>query len=153
MNSVDWGYKMEYLKRIPVTVARQIDYLLQQVIMGQSYLSGMHPIGQILNFDDRREFQNRGTKHMHAQIHVVYDPKIDKSNDSKVIEFIDKCITCALPDEEKYPEINKLVRKVQTHHHTTTCRKKKGVTCRFNAPWTPSIEHRIVCCEENMKMK
>ena len=155
-NSVDWGYKMEYLKRNPVTVARQIDYLLQQVIMGQSYLSGMHPIGQILNFDDRREFQNRGTKHMHAQIHVVDDPKIDESNDSKVIEFIDKCITCALPDEEKYPEINKLVRKVQTHHHTTTCRQKKRVTCRFNAPWTPSIEHRIVCCEENkdeMKVK
>ena len=153
---MDWGNKMECLKRNPVTVARQIDYLLQQVITGQSYLSGMHPIGQILNFNDRREFQNRGTKHMHAPIHVVDAPKIDESNGIEAIEFIDKCITCALPDEEKYPEINKLVRKVQTHHHTTTCRKKKGVTCRFNAPWTPSMETRIVRCEENideMKVK
>ena len=71
---------------------------------------------------------------MHAPIHVVDAPKIDENNDSEVIEFIDKCITCALPDEETYPEMNNLVRKVQTHHHTTTCRKKKGVTCRFNAP-------------------
>ena len=33
---------------------------------------------------------------------------------------------------------NALLNKVQTHHHTTTCRKKKGVRCRFNAPWPPS---------------
>ena len=65
-------------------------------------------------------------------------------------EFIDKYILCALSDEEKYPEMNKLVRKVQIHHHTTTCRKKKGVRCRFNAPWTPSMEIRIVGCEENI---
>ena len=83
---------------------------------------------------------------MHAPIQIVDAPKIDENNNSKVIEFIDKYITCALPDKEK----NKLVRKVQTYHHTTTCRKKKGVTCRFNAPWTPSMETRIVCCEENI---
>ena len=63
---------------------------------------------------------------MHASIHIVDAPKINENNNSKVIEFIDKYITCALPDEEKYPEMNKLVRKVQTHHQTTTCRKKKG---------------------------
>ena len=27
---------------------------------------------------------------------------------------------------KKYPEINNLVKKVQTHHHATTFRKKKG---------------------------
>ena len=91
-------------------------------------------------------------EYMHAPIQIVDAPKIDENNNSKVIEFIDKYITCALPDKEK----NKLVRKAQTYHHTTTCRKKKGVTCRFNAPWTPSMETGIVCCEENideMKVK
>ena len=91
---------------------------------------------------------------MHASIHIVDAPKINENNNSK---FIDKYIKYAIPDEEKYPEMNKLVRKVQTHHHTTTCRKKKkGVTCRFNAPWTRSMETRIICCEENideMKVK
>ena len=62
-------------------------------------------------------------EHMHASIHIVDAPKINENSNSK---FIDKYIKCALPDEEKYPEMNKLVRKVQTHHHTTTCRKKKG---------------------------
>ena len=65
-------------------------------------------------------------EHMHAPIHVVDALKIDENNDSEVKEFINKYILCALSDEEKYSEMNKLVRKVQIHHHTTTCRKKKG---------------------------
>ena len=65
-------------------------------------------------------------EHMHAPIHVVDALKIDENNDSEVKEFVDKYILCALSDEEKYSEMNKLVRKVQIHHHTTTCRKKKG---------------------------
>ena len=65
-------------------------------------------------------------EHMHAPIHVVDALKIDENNDSEVKEFIDKYILCALSDEEKYSEMNKLVRKVQIHHHTTTCRKEKG---------------------------
>ena len=119
----------------------------------------MHPIGQILNFDDRREFQNRETELMHAPIHIVVDEKnedkklrtkIDKNEDSEVVKFIDKYITCALPDETKFPEMSNLVKKLQTHHHTTTCRKKKGVACRFNAPWAPSDKTRIVRSEEKI---
>ena len=60
---------MSYLKRNPVTVARQVDYMFKQV-WGKIILSGMHPIGQILNFDDRREYQCRGTKHFHPPLHV-----------------------------------------------------------------------------------
>ena len=47
-------------------------------------ICGMHPIGQILNFDDRREFQNRVTEHMHAPFHVVDAPKIDEKEDEEV---------------------------------------------------------------------
>ena len=96
----------------------------------------MHPIGQMLNFDDQREFQHRGAEHMHAAVHIVHAPKIDENEDSEVVEFTDKYITCALPDATKYPEMSNLVKKVQTHHHTATCRKKKGVAHRFNAPCT-----------------
>ena len=53
VNSVDWGTKMNYLKRNPVAVTKQIDYLFQQ-LLGRVILSGMHPISQILNFNDRR---------------------------------------------------------------------------------------------------
>ena len=84
VNGMDWSTKVKYLKRNPVTVARQIDYVFKQ-LWGKVILSGMHPIGQILNFDDRREFQNRGTEHMHAPIHVVDAPKIDENEDEEVV--------------------------------------------------------------------
>ena len=80
-------------------------------ILGQSYLEWHALIGQILNFDDTRHFQNRGTEHIYVPIRIVDAPKIDENNDSQVIEFIDKYITCVLPDEEKYTEMNKLLGK------------------------------------------
>ena len=87
---------------------------------------------------------------MYVPIHIVDVPKIGEDEDSNVVEFIDKYITCALPDEPKYPEMSNLVKKVQSQHHTTTCRKKKGVKCRFNASWAPSDKTRIVHSEEKI---
>ena len=46
--------------------------------------------------------------------------------------------------------MSNLVKKVQTRHHTTTGRKKKGLMCRFNAPWGPTDKIRIVCSEEKI---
>ena len=86
---------------------------------------------QIVNCGNRREFQTRGTEHMQAPVHILDAPKIDENEYSELVTFIDKNIKCALPDETKYPEMNNLVKKVQTHHHTTTCRKKMSIACRF----------------------
>ena len=58
VNAMDWSPKVNYLKQNPVTVAKQIDYVFKQ-LWGKVILSGMHPISQILNFDNKREFQNR----------------------------------------------------------------------------------------------
>ena len=43
---------------------------------------------------------------MHVSIHIVDAPKIDENEDSEVVEFIDKYITCTLPDATKYPEMS-----------------------------------------------
>ena len=69
-------------------------------LQGKNILSGMHPVGKILNFDDQSEFQNRGTEHMHAPIHIVDVPKIEENEDSELVEFI------------KYPEMSNLVKKL-----------------------------------------
>ena len=136
--------------RNAVTVARQIDYVFKQ-LWGKIILSGMQPICQILNVDDQKEFQYRGTEHMHAPIHIADAPKIYENEDSEMVEFIDKSITCVLPDETKYPEMSNSVKKVQTNHYTTTwCRKKKGAVCRFNSPWALSSKIKIVCSEEKI---
>ena len=147
VNKMDWSQKVQYFKRNPVTVARQIDHIFNKVFP-KMLMSGMHPIGQILNYDDRREFQHRtGLEHVHAQVHIKDAPRInenDSSNDQEVVDFIDKYITCSLPDKDEHPKLHSLVNTVQKHHHTTTCRKKSGSRCRFKAPWPPSEETCIV---------
>ena len=134
IKNMDRHTKCQYFKRNPVTVARQIDHIFSQ-LWGKVILSGMHPLGQILNYDDRSEFAQRGIEHFHAILHVVDAPVIDKDPDEKVIEYIDNHITCQKPDDA---ELCKEVEAKLTHKHTFTCRKKKGVTCRFNAPWPVS---------------
>ena len=65
----------------------------------------------------------------------VYSMINKESNNNQLFEFImANCITYALPEEAKYPEMSSFVKKVQTHHHTTTSGKKMGVACRYNAP-------------------
>ena len=76
-------------------------------------------------------------------------PKLDEYKDSKVTEFIDQYRTCSLPRKSKYSELNDLVKTPQSHHHTETCRTKKGVICRFNAPWPVTNETLIICKTEN----
>ena len=58
-----------WFKRNPVTVARQIDYIFRQVF-GKVLFSSMHPIGKVLNFDAKNEYQNRGPHHSHFFVHV-----------------------------------------------------------------------------------
>ena len=56
-------------KKTLFTVARQTDYTFRQ-LWGKVMFGGMYPIGQILNYDERREFQNRWTEYMHPLIHA-----------------------------------------------------------------------------------
>ena len=46
--------------------------------------------------------------------------------------------------------MSNLVKKVQTHHQATTCRKNNNLVCRFNASWAPSDKTRIVHSEEKI---
>ena len=46
--------------------------------------------------------------------------------------------------------MSNLVKKVQPHYDSTTCRKIKEVVCRFNAPWAPSNKTRIIRFEEKI---
>ena len=95
INNMTWKNKVSYMKINPVTVARQIDYRFKQ-LWTKLLLSGMHPVGQILNYDDKREYQGRGTQHVHAPVHIKDAPKLDKERDDEIVRFIDKYVTCAL---------------------------------------------------------
>ena len=115
------------MKRNPVTVARQIDYIFRP-LLGKVLLGGMHPIGQILDYDERRGFQNKETEYIHAPIYVFDARRLDEDDETKddeVVSCIDKYKLCSIPNEEAHPTLSYLVKEVQTHYHTTSCRKNK----------------------------
>ena len=139
VQNMDWNTKRNWLQRNPLTVARQIDYIFEQ-LWGKVILSGAHPIGQILNYDRRKEMQGRGTEHFHAAVHVKDAPKIDTDTDEECKAFINKYISCAIPDPDEDKKLYDLVLSRQVHHHTRTCKKNKRKSCRFGYPRPPSPE-------------
>ena len=66
VSEMDWNTKVNYLKRNPVTVARQIDYVFKQ-LWGNVILSRMHPIG-VENWILKIEGSSKIEKHMHEHI-------------------------------------------------------------------------------------
>ncbi len=136
IDEMDWMEKNQWLQRNPVTVARQIDYIFEQ-LWGQVILSGVHPVGQILNYDIRKEMQGRGTAHYHSALHVKNAPKLDQASDEEFAAFAHKYISCTIPDPVAEPKLYELVTKRQRHYHKNTCKKNKIEDCRFGYPKPP----------------
>ena len=61
----------------------------------------------------------------------------------EVIEFIDRTISCALPDETSILTEDDI--KLQRHKHTHTCYKRKSFRrCRFGIPYPPMVSTQIL---------
>jgi hypothetical protein len=60
-------------------------------------------------------------------------------SDEEIVTFIDRYVSCALPDDE--PEFKQKVLQSQKHNHSNYCRKKND--CRFGFPKPPSNETLI----------
>lgn len=101
-------------------------------------LSPARPLREIADYFFRVEFQQRGSPHIHCLLWVKDEPKIGKDLDDVVIDFIDKYVTCSIPDKSN--ELCSTVQTVQQHskRHTKSCRKK-GTTLGFNFPRNPSL--------------
>ena len=125
--------KSTWLRRNPVTAARHFQYRLNTFF--QEFLkSTAKPLGEIADYGNRIEFQVRGSPHAHCVIWVKDAPRFGECDDSEVCEFIDKYISCDIPNEEG--KLKDLVLLLQQHKHASYC--KRGNRCRFSFPHPPS---------------
>ncbi|XP_072565389.1 uncharacterized protein [Paramormyrops kingsleyae] len=142
---LDWSERCALLKNNPVTAARMFDYrfhcFLKDVIMSEA-----QPIGKIVDYFYRVEFQQRGSPHTHCLFWVEDAPKVGKDDEDEVSAFIDHYVTCEMP--EGNDEMHEIVCSVQQHskRHSKTC-TKKGKTCRFNFPRPPSNRTFVSSCK------
>ncbi|XP_013856318.1 uncharacterized protein LOC106512195 [Austrofundulus limnaeus] len=138
VDNLDWAQKCDLLKNNPVTAARMFDHrfhcFLKDVLMSPS-----QPIGKIIDYFYRVEFQQRGSAHTHCIFWIEDAPQLGINTDEEVIAFIDKYITCDLPPETD--PLFEIVSSVQMHSkkHSKSC-KKQHTKCRFNFPRPPSTK-------------
>ena len=92
----------------------------------------MKPIGKIIYYAIRIEFQMRDSPHAHCLLWTSDCPQLTEDNIQDYIDFIDQHVSDELPDISYDPELYRLVNFYQRHSHSRTCCKYKNVECRFD---------------------
>jgi hypothetical protein len=104
---------------------------VNEVLYGEA-----HPVGKIVDFKYKIEFQQRGSPHAHIVICVKEAPTITEHTKVQVKEFVDIYVTCALPEDQD--DLRSTLETVQMHTHSIAC-QKSGKQCRFGFP-LPAME-------------
>ncbi|KAJ8034442.1 ATP-dependent DNA helicase PIF1 [Holothuria leucospilota] len=138
--TISWTDHCKIIASNPVTAARMFEHRVQALI-SHVILSPAQPIGEVVDYFYRVEFQQRGWPHIHCLFWVKNAPRIDQSTDTEVATFINQYVTCKMPLPTQDPELHEIVSSVQVHskNHSKSC-KKGGKRCRFNFPQLPSLE-------------
>ena len=140
LENLNWEEKCKLIQSDPVTCARHFDYQVNQFLR-KFLMSNAAPLGKLVDWFYRVEYQQRGSPHIHMLIWLEDAPVFGVDNDIEVIEFIDKIISCKRPTDNA--ELDKLVNR-QVHRHSHTCRRKSKAQCRFNYPQPPMRSTKIL---------
>ena len=140
VSNLSYAERCNWLRSNPVTAVRHFHYRLETFVK-HVLMSNANPLGEIVDYVIRIEFQARGSPHAHTLLWVKNAPQINVQTDDEVCEFVQKYISCSIPDDGDEKE---LVCKLQRHSHSSYCRKKGS--CRFRYPKPPS--DRVIIAKE-----
>ena len=126
--SLSFEEKSNWLRCNPVTAARHFQYRLN-TFFNEFLKSTAKPLGEIVDYAIRIEFQARGSPHAHTVIWVKDAPRFGIDSDKDVVNFIDQYVTCAKPEDGKLRELVLLLQE-HMYKHSSYC--KRGKTCRFS---------------------
>ena len=131
IEALSYNERCSMLNLNPVVVAKHFQHRVE-TFFTEVLLSQINPIGKIIYYALRIEFQMRGSPHLHALIWTSDCPKLTSDNKEVYVQFIDNHVQAYLPNEETEPELHELVKTYQKHNHSKTCRKYKNISCRFD---------------------
>ena len=143
-DELDWSAKCDILRSNPVTAMRMFDKRVE-ALFRDLISSQAEPLGKVLDFFYRVEFQHRGSPHIHCLLWIEGAPVFETDSDKTVCNFVSKYITAQLPDPRKQPELHRKVKELQMHsrNHSRTCFRSFGSACRFGFPKQPCKETMI----------
>ena len=125
----------------PVSVARFMDNAFHAVL--DFLCSDDNPIGKVIHYFWRREYQKRGTEHYHLLIWIENAPVSDESALEEVAAFVQKYVTCRIPDKRISPVLFDRVVTHQKHSHNPYClrnKKKTKLALSANAVSTSHVQ-------------
>ena len=131
VKQMTWQRKSELIQKDPVTCARNFEHMVQ-LFIHNFIKSSCHPIGEVVDFFYRVEFQQRGSPHIHGLFWIKNAPEYGKDSDDDIAKFVDKYISCKADSHDLTELVN-----LQRHKHSKTCRKRGQAVCRFNFPLPP----------------
>ena len=131
LENLSWQEKTKLVQKDPVTCSRYFDHRVQE-FLNTVLKSSCEPIGKLLDYFYRVEFQQRGSPHIHMLVWIENAPTLETNSEREIVQFVDKYLTCNT-DNEKTANLVGL----QSHKHSRTCRKKGKPICRFGFPLPP----------------
>ena len=132
VSNLSWEEKCSWLRRNPVTAARHFQYRLD-LFWNDFLKSKANPVGELVDYMIRIEFQARGSPHAHTILWIKDAPRFGTDSLEEVTQYINKYQTCSIPINDL--ELRDLVQ-LQTHVHSSSCIRKGS--CRFGIPKFPS---------------
>ena len=138
-DELDWSTKCDILRSNPVTTMRMFDKRVE-ALYRDLILSPAQPLGKVVDYFYRVEFQHRGSPHIHCLLWVEGAPIFEEDDDRTICDFVNKYISAQLPDPVTQPDLYQKVTEVQMHskNHTRTCFRSASSGCRFGFPQPPS---------------
>ena len=131
LENLSWQEKTKLVQKDPVTCSRYFDHRVQE-FLNTVLKSSCEPIGKLLDYFYRVEFQQRGSPHIHMLVWIENAPTLETNSEREIVQFVDKYLTCNTDNEKTANLIG-----LQSHKHSRTCRKKGKPICRFGFPLPP----------------
>lgn len=91
IQEMTWQKKSDLIKGDLVTCARNFEHVVQLFFRNNFSKSVLHPIGEILDFFYRVEFQQRGSPHIHCLFWIKDAPEYGKHTHNEIVKFVDNC--------------------------------------------------------------
>ena len=120
LEHLTWLEKTKLVQKDPVTCLRYFDHRVQE-FLNTVLKSSCEPIGKLIDYFYRVEFQQRGSPHFHMLVWIENAPTLETNSEGEIVQFVDKYLTCNT-DNDKTANLVGL----QSHKYFKTCRKREN---------------------------
>lgn len=128
IDNMTWAQKSKLVQKDPATCTRYFDHCFRTFV-NTVLKSDHHPIGKVLDFFYRVEFQQRGSPHVHMIVWIENAPKYLENDNQGIVDFVDNYLICGRNPEDSLSEL-------QLHKHSQSCKKEESlyVDLDFHCP-------------------